>query len=103
MDDMMYQAKVAGTGAAITVNCYFKPRYIRIINSEGLCTLEWSYGMGDAAGFKILTGINATTDTPSVMSLISSGGITVDERSFSIGTDSDVNVSGEDLYIQAWR
>lgn len=105
MTNDMYTAKIAGTGAAITVKPGFSPRYVRIINTEGLCTLEWTKDLTDGYGYKILTGINATADTVSLQSLISTGGITPDGDglSFSIGADTDVNVSGEDLLVIAFR
>ena len=83
----------------------FTPQYIRVINLDGKCTLEWTSDMGAGKGFKILTGIDATADTVSKMSYISSGGITMDsnERQFTIGTDSDVNVNAETLIVLCFR
>ena len=103
--DYMYKTTVEGTGAAITISPMFTPQYIRVINLDGKCTLEWTSDMGAGKGFKILTGIDATADTVSKMSYISSGGITMDSngRQFTIGTDSDVNVNAETLIVLCFR
>ena len=103
--DFMYKTTVEGTGAAITISPMFTPQYIKVINLDGLCTLEWTSDMGAGKGFKVLTGIDASTDTVSKMSYISSGGITMDSngRQFTIGTDSDVNVNAETLIVLCFR
>ena len=103
--DYMYKTTVEGTGAVITISPMFTPQYIKVINLDGKCTLEWTSDMGAGKGFKILTGINATADTVSLMSYISSGGITMDSngRQFTIGTDSDVNVNAETLIVLCFR
>ena len=103
--DYMYKTTVEGTGAVITISPMFTPQYIKVINLDGKCTLEWTSDMGAGKGFKILTGIDATADTVSKMSYISSGGITMDSngRQFTIGTDSDVNVNAETLIVLCFR
>lgn len=103
--DFMYKTTVEGTGAAITISPMFTPQYIKVINLDGLCTLEWTSDMGAGKGFKVLTGIDASADTVSKMSYISSGGITMDSngRQFTIGTDSDVNVNTETLIVLCFR
>lgn len=103
--DYNYTTKVEGTGAVITISPMFTPKIIEVINLDGLCLLKWTADMGAGKGFKILTGINATTDTVSLMSYISSGGITMDSngRQFTIGADSDINVNGETLIVNCFR
>lgn len=105
MENYIYVEKVTGTGAAISITgAGFKPQMVEIINSEGLCTLKHVAGMAAAAGYKIKSGIDTTSaDTVSVHSLISSGGVTLTDRGCTIGTDSDVNVNGEDLYVICYR
>lgn len=93
--------KVEGTGAAISVEVGFQPRRVKLFNADGLCTLEWNSEMGDGKGYKILTGIDATSDTVSLHSFISSGGITPSYAGFSIGADTDINVSEETIYYEA--
>ena len=103
--DYMYTVTKEGTGAAITISPKFTPQYIEVINLDGLCLLKWTSDMGAGKGFKILTGINATADTVSVMSYISSKGITMDSngRDFTIGADTDINVNGETLIVNCFR
>ena len=103
--DYMYTTTVEGTGAAITISPMFTPQYIKVINLDGLCTLEWTSDMGAGKGFKVLTGIDATADTVSKMSYISSGGITMDSngRQFTIGADTDINVNAETLIVLCFR
>ena len=91
-----------GTGALITFNCGFKPRYVKVINQEGKATLEFISTMAAGKGYKVLTGIDATADTVSLHSYISSGGITLYDTYFTLGTDSDVNVNGEELHVIAF-
>ena len=104
--DNSYKEKVTGTGAAITIKPGFEPSYIKVINIEGLCTLEFvPDAMSAGYGYKVLTGIDSTTDTVSLHSYITTGGITIseDKVSFTIGTDTDINVNGEDLVVIAIR
>jgi hypothetical protein len=103
--DYMYKTTVEGTGAAITISPMFTPQYIKVINLDGLCTLEWTSDMGAGKGFKVLTGIDKTADTVSLMSYISSKGITMDDngRQFTIGADTDINVNAETLIVCCFR
>ena len=105
MENYIYTEKVTGTGAVITIDdAGFKPSVVEILNAEGLCTLKHTKDMAAASGYKIKTGIDTTSaDTVSVHSFISSGGVTLTDRGCTIGTDSDVNVNGEDLYVICYR
>ena len=84
-----------GTGAAISVVCGFRPRYVKVVNvaTGGLCSIEHIDTMAAASGFK---GITAGTKT-----FISSNGITLNDFGFTIGADADVNVSGEAIHYIA--
>jgi len=110
--DEVVSGYVIGTGAEIKIYTGFYPKNIKILNTEGLCTLEWIKNMDAGAGLKIVDSGSGTTD----ISFITTGGITImgpgDYDStktpyagvgFIIGTDSDINVSGEDLYFVAYR
>lgn len=104
MENYIYVEKVVGTGAAISITgAGFKPQAVEILNTEGLCTLKHAKGMADASGYKIKTGIDATTDTVSLHTFITSGGVTLTDRGCTIGTDSDINVDGKDLYVICYR
>ncbi len=98
---------VNGTGALINVELPFVPRAVKLFNTEGLATLEYSYPMPPDTGVKLLQG------APPVMSVITADGIIPVEkreldvvadpaRGFSIGADTDVNVADEDIYWMAW-
>ena len=86
---------IDGTGAAISIVCGFRPRYVKVVNvaSGGLCSIEHIDTMAAASGFK---GITAGTKT-----FISSNGITLNDFGFTIGADADVNVSGEAIHYIA--
>lgn len=104
MEKYIHYEKITGTGAAITITAGFKPSYVEVLNAEGLCLLKHNAAMAAASGYKILTGIDTTAaDTVSKHSFISSGGITLTDTGCIIGTDTDINVSGEDLYITCFR
>lgn len=90
-----------GTGAALDVAIPdWTPRYVRIVNRDGLASMEWSRGMAAASAIKQITA--------GTMSEITSDGVTINERKemsdeepsgadrgFTIGADTDVNVSAE--------
>lgn len=77
------------TAAAITVTVGFKPRYVKIVNVTSGDSEEWFEGMAAASGFKkVAAGTH---------SLITSNGVTVGDRTFIIGLDTDVNVINEQL------
>lgn len=87
---------VEGTGAALNVSIGFKPNYVRVINIDGLATLEWTADMGAAAGLKEVTA--------GTKSLLGSLGISQYDgvaagatEGFTIGADTDVNVSAETI------
>lgn len=84
-----------GTGAAISIVCGFRPRYVKVVNvaTGGLCSIEHIDTMAAASGFK---GVTAGTKT-----FISSNGITLNDFGFTIGADTDVNVSGEAIHYIA--
>jgi len=87
---------VYGTGSTINVDTVgFRPKLVRVtnVNASGLVRLEWFRGMADAHGVK--TAIDGT------ISVLTSLGITPRANGFSIGADTDVNVSGELCYYEA--
>lgn len=83
----------SGSAVAIRVETGFKPRYVRVVNQSGNCNLEWFEGMSAAHGVKTVDSGSGTTD----ISAITSNGITVDDRGYTIGVDTDINVSTEQL------
>src|SRR4030042_2705875 len=85
---------VDGTGSAITIVCGFKPLSIRVHNIDGDVIAFWDAIMPDAAMQKIVDSGAGTTD----ISYVTSNGITPAFNGFTIGTDSDLNVSAEELH-----
>jgi len=78
-----------GTAAAFTLTIGFKPRYVRVTNEDGDCWIEWYEGMADAEGMKMLTGGTFAKQTTL--------GITPTADGFTVGLDTDINVSSEQL------
>ena len=80
-----------GTAAAIEITCGFEPRYVKVVNVAATGSqVEWFEGMTDAYGMKRVTAGD--------MTLITSLGITPSSRGFTIGLDTDLNVTSEQLY-----
>jgi hypothetical protein len=84
---------IASTPMVITTG--FKPRYVKVVNTNasGDVMLEWFEGM--TAGYAIKTAIDGTR------SMITSLGITVSANGFTVGDDTDLRVTSEQLYWQA--
>lgn len=82
-----------GTVAATKITTGFKPRYVKIMNVDGLCFEEWFEGMADASAVKVVDSGAGTTDVIK----ITSNGITVAADGFTIGLDTDILVSSEQL------
>lgn len=80
-----------GTVAAYTFSDLgFKPRYVKVQNLAATgATLEWFEGMADASAVKRVTAGD--------MTVITSLGITVTERGFTFGLDTDTNVTSEQV------
>lgn len=79
----------SSTAAAITITLGFTPRFIRVINNTSSDTEEWCEGMAAASAQKKVAA--GTT------SLITTNGITVSDKTFIIGLDTDINVINEQL------
>ena len=78
-----------GTVAATKITTGFKPRYVKIVNETSGDTEEWFEGMADAEGYKrVAAGTGA---------LITSNGITPAADGFTIGLDTDILVTSEQL------
>jgi hypothetical protein len=90
-----YIIESGDTAAAITITCGFKPRYVKVVNTNasGDVMMEWFEGM--TAAYGILTGIDGAR------SLVTSLGITVSASGFIIGLNTDLNVKAEQLHWQA--
>lgn len=84
-----------GTVAAYAFTLGFKPRYVKIqnLNASGYAAMEWYEGMADDSA--VLTGADGA------ISLITSNGITPSEGGFTMGLQTDVNVSNEQVSFLA--
>ncbi|MBI4136859.1 hypothetical protein HY469_02240 [Candidatus Roizmanbacteria bacterium] len=78
-----------GTVAAFTITCGFKPKYVKIWNETSGDEEEWNEAMADAEAFKrVAAGTGA---------LITSNGITPTSNGFTVGLDTDIHVTSEQL------
>ena len=91
--------EIDGTGSAISINCGFKPYFVQVFNIDGNCFASHCFFEADAAMQKTVDSGGGTTD----VSYVTSGGITLTANGFSIGTDGDLNVSGEELQWVAFK
>ena len=105
---------VAGTGAAINISIGFKPRYVKVFNYNDAGalypTLEWWEGMPAASGLKTksitdsgATGLKSSERITSLGISQYEGGGSVAADGFTVGADTDVNVSAETFYYMAVR
>ena len=78
-----------GTAAAIAIDCGFEPRYVRVVNTTSRDMVEWFEGMADASAIKTVAAGTRTK--------ITSLGITPSAHGFTIGLDTDINVTSEQL------
>ena len=84
------------TAAAIEITIGFQARYIKVQNLAATgATMEWYEGMADASGWKTVVAGDG--------SLITTLGITVTEKGFTIGLDTDLNVKAEQLSWIAYQ
>lgn len=85
-----------GTGALLTVEAEigFRPRVVRLVSGGGLVTANWQEGMDEGRGFKRVTA-------GTMSQIAASAGITPTDKGFTLGADTDLNVSGERVYWEA--
>jgi hypothetical protein len=89
-----YRGAFTGTGALITVGVLgCRPGTVKLFNRGGLAKAEWNDAMPDASMMKQVT--DGTISFPT------SGGVTPTSAGFTVGTDADMNVSGELVYWEA--
>lgn len=78
-----------GTAAAFTLTVGFQPRYVHVVNNTSGDEEEWFEGMAAASAFKKV----AAGTTAQITTL----GITVSATGFTVGLDTDINVTSEQL------
>ena len=79
-----------GTVAAFTLTLGFKPRWVRVLNEAASSSgFEYFEGMADASAIKRAVAGDLT--------VVTTNGITVSASGFTVGLDTDVNVTSEQL------
>lgn len=78
-----------GTVAAFKITCGFKPRYVMVMNQTSGDSMEWYEGMTAAHGIKQLAA--------GTRAAVTSNGITVAVDGFTVGLDTDIHVTSEQL------
>lgn len=78
-----------GTAAAFNITTGFKPRYVRVSNVTSRDMNEWFEGMADASAVHTVAAGTRT--------LITTLGITPLDYGFTVGLDTDVNVTSEQI------
>lgn len=78
-----------GTVAAYEFETGFLPKYVKVSNVTSRDQLEWFEGMAADSAIKTVAAGTRT--------LITSNGITVSSRGFTLGLDTDVNVTSEQV------
>lgn len=80
-----------GTVAAFTITLGYRPRYVKVVNTNGsgYVMVEWFEGMADAYG--VLTASNGDRST------ITSNGITPLSYGFTVGLNTDLCYTSEQL------
>lgn len=112
MGNNFVTGEVTATGSAINVSIGFTPSYVKVVNTAKNVVMEWISGMGAGKGVKnqnqaVDEGGTATyTVGPQA---VASNGISAysgddsNPAGFTIGADTDLNVSGNTLYYIAMR
>ena len=104
---------VEGTGAAINISLGFIPRYVKCYNADDAGALapvmEWFEGMTAGHGLKSLKTIDSGSTGNASQAAVTSDGIseytgsTAAGEGFTIGADTDLNVTAETIHYVAYR
>ena len=79
-----------GTAAAFVITTGFKARYVKVVNLAATGgSLEWFEGMAAASALKRVTAGDFT--------LITTLGLTISASGFTVGLDTDINVTSEQI------
>lgn len=91
-----------GTGAAINISIGWIPDKVEVQNWEAadFARLEWYTGMAAASAIKTVTSTKSAITT---LGISAYAGSATAKPGFTIGADTDVNVSGESITWCAWR
>lgn len=90
--------KLAGTGAALSVNVGFRPKLVILINETQASVSFHADGMGDGDATTIDDSGAGATD----VEVKTSGAVTLSSFGFEIGTDADLNTADDVIYAIAF-
>jgi hypothetical protein len=90
--------QVTGTGAVISVNIGFAPKYVRLWNETALKTAECFDGL--TAGYMLVVNDSGAGTTD--LQKVTSNGITLTSNGFQIGTSSTINNNNDVIWYLAY-
>ena len=102
----MATGTVTGTGAAINVSLGWTPRVVLISNpsTTNPTVVYWHTSMGSAKGLKtVVTGTTPAVSYLSSLGVSSYTGSTTAGKGFTIGADTDLNITGDTLMYEAHK
>lgn len=99
----MKKGEVEGTGADISVVLPFAPRKVELFNIDGDCFLFWAAPMGAGTGMKTIDDGTTAFITTLGVTPVDYVDMQDGDRGFTIGADTDVNVSAETIVWCAWE
>lgn len=89
--------RLTGTGAAIQVECGFKPELVLVLNETQLSLAFHVSGMADGRALAVDDSGAGATD----VELKTSGGVTLQGQGFTLGTDADLNTASDVIWAVA--
>lgn len=91
---------VTATGAAMSINCGFRPTSVEIINRTQLVVAKWYASMTDAHAYVAIDDTGAGTGDSA---WLTANGITPTFNGFIIGTAAQLNTTSDELHWVAHR
>lgn len=86
---------VMGTGSDLDIDKIgFHPRAVLVVNASDPGYGYWTDSMADDSMAKQIDGTSG---------FVTSNGITPRDNGFTLGADTDLNVSGELIHVTCWR
>jgi hypothetical protein len=104
--DMAYGVVTGTTGTAINVSIGWTPKSVIVTKvTNTLVQAQWQTGMAAASCFKYLDSATAASiiTLPTVSCISTYAGSTSAAKGFTLGTDTDINVTGDTIRWQAYR
>ena len=89
---------LTATGAAMNIDCGFKPKFVIVYN---LTTLVVNFATDTMTAAHVAQINDSGADTTNVLH-VTSAGITLRPKGFSLGTNADLNTASDTLHVVAW-